>query len=751
MSASRRLLQVDPDEAVRRRTATAVRETTAFDYESVSTAEQALSQLSSSAVDCVVTAARLPERDGVTLLESIRDDHDDVAVVFCDDISDPTVPASALNRGADGYVHRDGEDWPQELLERVPDAIRARREQIGHRQASSILDSLFEQIPEHIHLYVKDETGTHIRVTDTLFDADMLLGKTDYEVVGVPPGECETYQDDLQVTDTGDRVVDREERSPLYEKWLSTWKVPWRDDGSVVGLIGFTEDITERKRYEQRLEQLTERFELAVTVTGVGVVDWDLNSRDVNFHGAATLILGLDERPTLSPSTLRDQVHPEDTDAIDRLVDPGDADQIEVEFRVPGSTGWRWVELTGECRSDETGAPERVIGIVADTTDRKDRQRDRTRHRNRITALHDVAVTLQHCETPTAVCERTIEAAGDVLAFDQCALMLREGDRLPIEASSEGLDADAIDPLDVNEGLAGQCYQQGTASIVSDIREDDIARYRDDCRSVLSIPVGEHGVFQAISAEIDSFDANDLELAELLLTHTATALTRLDRERELRRQTERLQRQNDRLDRFASIVSHDLRNPLEVARGHLDLSTADDEHLDRVAAMHERMDELLEDLLTLAREGDRVTDTERIELESIAERCWQSVETDGATLAVAGSMSFVGDLSGVRQLLENLYRNSVEHAATDDDSLVRIQVGRLENGFFLEDDGPGIAPEIRDRIFDPGFSTDETGTGYGLSIVAEIADGHDWTISIGESDDGGARFEITGVDVVTDG
>ena len=747
MGAPRRLLQVDPDDTVRKRTATVVRDGPTFEYTGVSTADEALSSFTDSRPDCVMTAARLPDSTGVDLLESIRAEHGAVPVVFCDDVDDPTVPASALNHGADGYVHRDGADWPETLLERVHEAIKTRLEREDHRQASSILGSLFEQIPEHIHLYVKDETGTHIRVTDTLFDADMLLGKPDYEVVGVPPAECETYQDDLEVIETGERVVDREERSPLYEKWLSTWKVPWRDGDDVVGLIGFTEDITERKRYEQRLERLTERFELAVAVTGVGVVDWDLNSREVNFHGAATSILGLEDRPTLSPSTLRDEVHPDDIGAIDRLVDPDDASEIDVEFRVPSAAGWRWVRLTGDCRIDETGVPERVIGIVADTTERKERQRARSRHRKRITALHDVAVALQQCDTPTAVCERTIEAAGDVLQFDQCAIMLRKGDRLPIEASSDGLDVDAIDPLGVDEGLAGQCFQQGTASTVPDIRENEVARYRDDCRSVLSVPVGEHGVFQAISAEVGHFDADDLELAELLLTHTATALTRLDRKHELQRQTERLQRQNDRLDRFASIVSHDLRNPLEVASGHLELSPADDEHLERVAAMHERMDELLEDLLTLAREGDRVTDTERVELDALAERCWQSVETDGATLDVVGTLSFGADLSGVRQLLENLYRNSVEHAVTPDDPSVTIRVGPLDDGFFIEDDGPGIPPEIRDRIFDPGFSTDEEGTGYGLSIVAEIVDGHDWAISIAESDIGGARFEITGVDV----
>ena len=779
MEVPRRVLQVDPDEAVRSRTAAAVRERTSFEYTGVSTVEEALSRVASENVDCVVTAARLDGSDGVDLLASIREDHESVAVVFCDDVSDPTVPARALNHDADGYVHRDGDDWPESLIERIHAAIRTRREREDHRRSSSILDSLFEQIPEHIHLYVKDEDGTHIRVTDTLFDADMLLGKSDYEVVGVPPSESETYQDDLHVIESGERLVEREERSPLYEKWLSTWKVPWHDGDDVVGLIGFTEDITERKRYEQRLEALTERFELAVEVTGVGVVDWDLNSRRVNFHGAARSILGLEQAETLSPSTLRDLVHPADVASIDRLLDAdGDESDVEVEFRVTSEAGWRWVELTGECRTDETGVPERVIGIVTDTTERKERQRARKLQRRRITALHDVAVDLQHCETATAVCERTIDAADEVLQFDQCAIMLRSEERLPIEASSDGLDAAEIDSLGVTDGLAGQCLQTGTASVVADAQDDPVAKPRGPFRSVLSVPVGERGVFQAVSEAADQFDDDDLELAELLVTHTATALARLDREAALEQQTERLQTQNERLDRFASIVSHDLRNPLEVASGHLELVESDDDHLDRVAAMHERMDDLLDDLLTLAREGDRATDSEPVDLASVAERCWHSVETDGAALDVTGTLSLAADSSGLRQLLENLYRNAMEHGSTSprshapedavehgstghadadssadsvehsttDEQSITIRVGPLEDGFFVEDDGPGIPPAIRDRIFEPGFSTGDDGTGYGLSIVSEIADAHGWSVSATESDSGGARFEITGAD-----
>jgi signal transduction histidine kinase len=63
------------------------------------------------------------------------------------------------------------------------------------------------------------------------------------------------------------------------------------------------------------------------------------------------------------------------------------------------------------------------------------------------------------------------------------------------------------------------------------------------------------------------------------------------------------------------------------------------------------------------------------------------------------------------------------------------------------DDGPGIPAEERDRVFENGYSTSDEGTGFGLSIVEGIVRAHDWEISVTESETGGARFEITGLDL----
>jgi len=225
------------------------------------------------------------------------------------------------------------------------------------------------------------------------------------------------------------------------------------------------------------------------------------------------------------------------------------------------------------------------------------------------------------------------------------------------------------------------------------------------------------------------------------------------------KQQEELERQNDRLNEFANIVSHDLRNPLSVAAGRLELAQTEceSEHLPAAETAIQRSQAHIEDLLTLAREGDRATDIERLDLAELAESCWENVPTGGATLTVETGATLDADRGRLERLLENLYRNSVEHGSTGNPTesgdavehggeAVTVTVGDLENGFFVADDGVGIPEAERDDVFKPGHTTSEDGTGYGLSIAEQVANAHDWSISVSESSDGGARFEITGID-----
>jgi len=222
-----------------------------------------------------------------------------------------------------------------------------------------------------------------------------------------------------------------------------------------------------------------------------------------------------------------------------------------------------------------------------------------------------------------------------------------------------------------------------------------------------------------------------------------------------RRDIEReMEAQNRRLDEFTSVVSHDLRNPLSVATGHLDLAREeiDNDHLAAVARAHDRMTALTEELLVLARQGTDAFATTPVSLSETAERCWDHVETGDAALVVASDRTVVADAGRLHQLFENLMRNAVEHGSPDESGSadggqdrVTVTVGALDDGFYVEDDGAGIPPELRSRIFDTGFSTGTAGIGFGLTIVSNVVDAHGWTVSVGESAAGGARFEFTGV------
>ncbi len=212
------------------------------------------------------------------------------------------------------------------------------------------------------------------------------------------------------------------------------------------------------------------------------------------------------------------------------------------------------------------------------------------------------------------------------------------------------------------------------------------------------------------------------------------------------RQTEALADRNERLDDFASKASHELRNPLNVLAGRLELAreTGDEEHLAAMEQSIDRIHRLVEDVLSLARTGDVEVDPEPVDLAAVVEECWSSVETAAGTLDVGTTATVLADEDRLLQVLSNLLRNAVEHGGRD----VTVTVGTTATGFYVADDGPGIPPADRGRVLERGHAGDGHGTGLGLSIVAEVASAHDWDLAVTESEAGGARFEFRAVELV---
>jgi signal transduction histidine kinase len=216
---------------------------------------------------------------------------------------------------------------------------------------------------------------------------------------------------------------------------------------------------------------------------------------------------------------------------------------------------------------------------------------------------------------------------------------------------------------------------------------------------------------------------------------------------ERHRQEAELRRQNERLDKFVSVVSHDLRNPLNVAQGRAEMlrEEYDDSNLDNVTWALNRMETLIEDLLTLARQGGSIGSVERIDIVSLVHDCWRNIEAEHADIVVDAECAMSADENRLKQLLENLFRNAIDH--NDEPVTITVSIDEEEGVLYIEDDGVGIPAEDRDRIFEGGYSTLTGGTGFGLMIVEEIVNAHGWTISVSDSTEGGARFEIAGIEL----
>jgi PAS domain S-box-containing protein len=201
----------------------------------------------------------------------------------------------------------------------------------------------------------------------------------------------------------------------------------------------------------------------------------------------------------------------------------------------------------------------------------------------------------------------------------------------------------------------------------------------------------------------------------------------------------KLERKNARLEEFASVVAHDIRNPLTVAMGYLELAqeVGDGKYLEEVERGLSRTAEITENLLTLARAGEGIGERESIDLGSLARKAWENVRTSRAQLSIENEVEVKGDRLRLTQLFENLFRNAIEHAGEE----VTVRFGSLTEGFYVEDDGPGI-PEARQEELFVTHESDSKNARFGLAIVSDIVEAHGWEIAATSGDDGGARFEV---------
>ena len=565
-------------------------------------------------------------------------------------------------------------------------------------------------------------------------------------------------------------------------------------DGDV--LEGFIIDITERTERERELTRIKRQYETVFADPNILVAHIDTDGTLVDVNPTAMEYVDADRDDVLGEPFRETPWFDHSAaarEAVDARIDrarSGEYAEFEGDRVRPNGEPYA-VEGVFRPVTDDGGAVVSILVSARDVTDYRDRTEELAAERDRYQSLFEnspLVIWEQDHSEAMASLSATVPEAVDVETYllehpeeidrllDRVEVRDVNRNALPYyDADSKAELMDNLDAVMVEETAELLAAQWAAfADGATEFRTETEARTLsgDRIEELLQVVVPEDAAEDYSRVYVIGTDITDQK-----------------------RRERRLKRQNERLDQFTSVVSHDLRNPLHVASARVELAAeeCDSPHLRRAAEAHDRMERLIDDLLTFARAGSQAIDFEPVALPKLLDACWSGLPTDGASLAVETAATVRADRDRLRQLFENLLLNGVEHGSTsnrtksddavehgstgprsegrgdsvehgstsnrtesgnppESDRTVSITVGDLDDGsgFYVADDGPGIDPADRQTVFEAGYSTAGTGTGFGLSIVAEVAEAHGWAVAVADADSGGARFEVSGVEVVDD-
>lgn len=630
----------------------------------------------------------------------------------------------------------------QALLDSIANIVRVNLErdeliqQLSRTNAE--LAALIDNTPAVV--YLKDADDRYMLVND---EFEQRMGKPRAEVLGHTPAEVhdDTF---VELIEAHDQVA--RERGEPTEFTETVWidgepttylsiRVPLFDDtGALYAMYGISTDITTQTELAERNKRLLDRMTDAFFALDT---DW----RFTYLNETAEDVLDRSAEELLGTTVW--EAFPE---AAGTTFEARYKEAMRTQESVTFEEYYAELDAWFDVRAYPSHSGLSVY--FYDITDRR-HQREALAHREE---------TLREMHSIIADRERSFdEQVRDLLALGRSELETAYGTLSAIRGDEyvfEIVDADddSIEPGDVVPLSATNCEIAASKEktlVLGDVARDapeetDRAGYTEwgiACYIGAPVYVGDqvYGTFCFYDTEPRTGQFSDWEVTLVdLMSRWVTY------ELERQRTNDRLERQNERLESFASIVSHDLRNPLNVLAGSIELAeeTGGAEQFDRCHRAIERMEALIEDLLALARSGESISALEAVPLEAVTRDSWETVDVGDATLSTPTKVVIKADRTRLQQLLENLIRNAIEHGGEN----VTVTVGDLPDGFYIEDNGPGIPPSDRERVFESGYTTSQSGTGFGLSIVKSIADAHGWTVEIVEGTDGGARFEFTGVD-----
>ncbi len=381
-------------------------------------------------------------------------------------------------------------------------------------------------------------------------------------------------------------------------------------------------------------------------------------------------------------------------------------------------------------------ASARLIGTLVE---RKQAESALEENKNKIKRLHEISAEIQTCDSEEDVYSLAIEAAEDILDFDICSFDGVEGDMfVPKEISSSTPESGSTERQIDERSLGSKTYLNQESYLVDNLTSDKDAKpVKSEYRSAISVPIGEHGVFQAVSKDVGHFEEEDLKTAELLISHVSEALDRIQAK--------------EKEEFLHSLLRHDVGNKNQIIKGYLELmkdhNLPDEvkDFVDKAERTTKDSTKIIEKVRKL-REIEEEKEIDEVDLSSVIDKVLSEHQNQlqerniNLDLSECDCKVEGGEL--LEELFSNLVKNSIQHSDSDE---IRIssQIEKNECIVTVEDDGIGISDESKEKVFEKGFKDGESaGTGLGLYMVKEIAESYGGSAEVKDSDMGGARFEV---------
>ncbi|WP_339103946.1 PAS domain-containing protein [Haloterrigena salinisoli] len=606
---------------------------------------------------------------------------------------------------------------------------------------------------------------TDFRFTYVNERAETLLKRSREELIGRVMWDEFPQTVETQFPDGFHRAMD--EQVPvsfeIYHAQLETW-FEARAYPSESGLSVYMRDVTERKVQETTLAQ----HAAVVEAVNDAVVTLDRTREIVTVNDATETALGIDRTELIGEHVERliERAGIADEDAVEigrAITDIDIGSAVERTLEVP-FTDADGTDRIGEFRfvpiEDDVAT---VAAVIRDVTDRHEYERV-------VTSLHEVTRWLLESDDPEEICAIAVHSGSDLLELPISGVWLLEEEQgyLDPVAGTAGAHDEfgGLPRFNPGEGLVWDVFESGEIERFDDLRTvEDIYNPDTPIRSEIIAPIGTHGVLMTGSLEPHQFDETDVDLISTLVENTRAALDRADREQVLRERTAELERQTERLESVANVLSSDLKGQLSTVADALqsepggDAGTHEEWEFplaeDSVEATLDRAEGLVDDVREFARNASTVGTRSRICLESAIDEALERSRLDYDSVVVEEPATLRADTDRFVHLLKTAFNDAAARA----DSEVTIQVGLVgfENGersrgFFLLDDAAEIPPAAHERVLDPTTDPDVAETedgvatdGLGLALVRAIAEAHDWELSIDNGENGGTRLEVRDV------